>query len=51
MLWVGTDLKDYLVPIPMLWAGTPITRPDCSGAHSTYTALALNRVYLKKAKK
>jgi len=27
MVWVG---RDYLVPAPLPWAGTPSTRPGCS---------------------
>lgn len=27
------DLKDHLVPIPLLWTGVPPIRPDCPGPH------------------
>lgn len=30
MVWTGMDLKDYLVQIPMPWAGMPLTR-DAQG--------------------
>lgn len=30
MAWVGWDIKDHLVPAPLLWAGAPPTRPGCS---------------------
>jgi len=33
MVWVGGDLKDHLGPIPLPWAGTPSTRPECSKPH------------------
>ena len=30
MVWVRRDLKDYLIPTPLPWKGTPSTRPGCS---------------------
>jgi len=30
MVWVGMDIKDYVVPTPLPWAGTPSSRPGCS---------------------
>jgi len=30
MVWVGRDLIDHLVPLPLPWAGTPSARPTCS---------------------
>ncbi|GAB0187406.1 cAMP-dependent protein kinase inhibitor alpha [Grus japonensis] len=36
MVWVGRDLKDHLVPPPLLWAGTlSSTRPGCPKPHPT----------------
>ncbi|KAJ7410390.1 rna-directed dna polymerase from mobile element jockey-like [Pitangus sulphuratus] len=35
-VWVGKVFKDYLVPTPLLWAGTP-TKPGCSEPHPTLT--------------
>jgi len=29
-------IKDYLVPTPLLWAGTPSTRPGFSKPHPTW---------------
>jgi len=29
VVWVGRDLIDHLVPIPLPWAGTLSTRPSC----------------------
>lgn len=31
VVWIGRDLGDYLVPAPLLWAGTSSTIPGCSG--------------------
>ena len=36
MVWVGRDLKDHLVPAPLLWAGTSSTRPGCSELHPAW---------------
>jgi len=36
MVWVGRDLKDHLVPIPLPWAGTSSTRPGCSQLHPAW---------------
>ena len=36
MVRVGRHLKDYLVPAPPPWAGTPSTRPGCSELHPTW---------------
>jgi len=36
MVWVGRDLMDHLVPIPLPWAGTPSTRPRCSPPHPAW---------------
>lgn len=33
MAWAGNDLKDHLVPAPLLWAGLSATGSDCSGNH------------------
>lgn len=30
MAWVGSDLRDHLVPILLPQAGIPFSRPDCS---------------------
>jgi len=38
MVWVGRDLKDHLIPIPLPWAGT---LPPDQGAQ-TPSNLALN---------
>jgi len=35
MVWVGRDLIDHLVPVPLPGAGTPSTRPGCSKPHPT----------------
>lgn len=35
MLWVGWDHKDHLVPISLLWTGTPSSRWHCSKPHPT----------------
>jgi len=43
MVWVGRDLIDHLVPTPLLWAGTPSTRPDCSEPHPTWPWALLGR--------
>jgi len=35
MVWVGRDLIDHKVPMPLPWGGTPSTRPGCSEPHPT----------------
>lgn len=37
MVWVGSDLKDHLIPIPLQWAGTPSTTSGCSKPHPTWS--------------
>jgi len=36
MVWVGSDLKDQLVPTPLPWAAIPSSRPGCSKRHPTW---------------
>lgn len=33
MVCIGSDLKDYLVPAPLSWAGMPLARWDCPEPH------------------
>lgn len=35
MVWVGMDLRGHPIP-PPVWAGTPATRPGCSGAPQNF---------------
>lgn len=36
MTWVGRDLRDHLIPTPLLWAGLPTSRWDCTGSHPAW---------------
>jgi len=36
MVWVGSKLRDHLVPTPLPWARTPTTRSGCSKPHPTW---------------
>lgn len=36
MAWLGSDLRDNLVPILLPWAGTPFSRSDCSKSIQPY---------------
>lgn len=29
MVWAGREIRDPLLPTPLLWAGSPATRPGC----------------------
>ena len=46
MVWVGRDLKDLLVPTPLLWAATPSTRPGCSKTHPAWPWTFSGSVYI-----
>ena len=34
MAWIGRDLKDHPIPIPLPWIGLPPARPGCSVLHT-----------------
>lgn len=36
MVWVERDLKAYLDPFPLPWAGTCLRRSDCSKSHPAW---------------
>jgi len=36
MAYIGRNLRDQLVPIPLLWAWLPTIRSDCPGPHPTW---------------
>ena len=36
MVWVARDIKEYLVPAPLPWAGTSSSRPGCSKLRPTW---------------
>uniref|UniRef100_A0A8C2TYB2 Neurotrypsin n=1 Tax=Coturnix japonica TaxID=93934 RepID=A0A8C2TYB2_COTJA len=43
MVWVGKDFQDHQVPTPLLYAGTPPSRPGCSKPHPAWPRLPTKR--------